>query len=347
MIFAHQYDESPATATTSSRPWAPAAPAAAGTKLRKPASDFVDATTQNDDGTGVQMEPGDRRSENWDQLTPEQRAVFFYCRDRLKSNAKLASQKTQAIGICGQVYLRPLLPRQRQRARIKALPPYDKARPTGSSRRSSPLQTNWTASRQGLSTATEHDRQAAPLAALPQGTSGGDFWLDKRTSAYYCYRKYVLRFLKGELIDRQRCSHTDFPLIRYTDVILQWAEALIRKLNEFTPAKNLIDQVRPRHMPGITIGGLDAMRGPYRYEAPRAISRPEAVGYFDEVRWGTYKGDQVPGTGRPRRPVVVGRQHGQAALGTGTTASGRGPVPQERVAAERFAHPPRLGLLIV
>lgn len=29
-----------------------------------------------------------------------------------------------------------------------------------------------------------------------QGTSGGDFWLDKRTSAYYCYRKYV-RFLRA------------------------------------------------------------------------------------------------------------------------------------------------------
>ena len=39
--------------------------------------------------------------ENWDQLTPRQRAVFFCC-DGLKSNAKLASQKTQAIGICGQ-----------------------------------------------------------------------------------------------------------------------------------------------------------------------------------------------------------------------------------------------------
>ena len=23
-----------------------------------------------------------------------------------------------------------------------------------------------------------------------QGTNGGDFWLDKRTSAFYCYRKY-------------------------------------------------------------------------------------------------------------------------------------------------------------
>ena len=177
-----------------------------------------------------------------------------------------------------------------------------------------------------------------------QGTSGGDFWLDKRTSAYYCYRKYV-RFLKGELIDRQRC-YTDFPLIRYTDVILQWAEALI-ELNEFTPAKNLIDQVRARaHMPGITIGGLDAMREAVRYE--RRVEFPvEAVNFFDEVRWGTYKETKSPGTGRPRRPVVVGRQHGRIRL-----VLGRLPLAvvrtAGRVAAERFAHhPPGLGLLIV
>lgn len=139
-----------------------------------------------------------------------------------------------------------------------------------------------------------------------QGTSGGDFWLDKRTSAYYCYRKYV-RFLKGELIDRQRC-YTDFPLIRYTDVILQWAEALI-ELNEFTPAKNLIDQVRARaHIPGITIGDLDAMREAVRYE--RRVEFPvEAVNFFDEVRWGTYKETKSPGLRRggytpPNRPIT-------------------------------------------
>ena len=105
-----------------------------------------------------------------------------------------------------------------------------------------------------------------------------------------------MRFLKGELIDRQRC-YTDFPLIRYTDVILQWAEALI-ELNEFTPAKNLIDQVRARaHIPGIMIGDLDAMREAVRYE--RRVEFPvEAVNFFDEVRWGTYKETKSPGLRR-------------------------------------------------
>lgn len=87
--------------------------------------------------------------ENWDQLTPRQRAVFFCC-DGLKSNAKLASQKTQAIGICGQdIFDRYYLDNGNE-ARIKAA--YDK-RDRGSSRRSSPPTNRWTASRRD-STAT-------------------------------------------------------------------------------------------------------------------------------------------------------------------------------------------------
>lgn len=229
--------------------------------------------------------------ENWDQLTPRQRAVFF-CRDGLKSNAKLASQKTQAIGICGQdIFDRYYLDNGNE-ARIKAA--YDKRDPRLKQTIVTPYEPVdcFTA---GLNGDENMIGKQLRWPLYLQGTSGGDFWLDKRTSAYYCYRKYV-RFLKGELIDRQRC-YTDFPLIRYTDVILQWAEALI-ELNEFTPAKNLIDQVRARaHIPGITIGDLDAMREAVRYE--RRVEFPvEAVNFFDEVRWGTYKETKSPGLRR-------------------------------------------------
>ena len=240
--------------------------------------------------------------ENWDQLTPRQRAVFFCC-DGLKSNAKLASQKTQAIGICGQdIFDRYYLDNGNE-ARIKAA--YDKRDPRLKQTIVTPYEPVdcFTA---GLNSNENMIGKQLRWPLYLQGTSGGDFWLDKRTSAYYCYRKYV-RFLKGELIDRQRC-YTDFPLIRYTDVILQWAEALI-ELNEFTPAKNLIDQVRARaHIPGITIGDLDAMREAVRYE--RRVEFPvEAVNFFDEVRWGTYKETKSPGLRRggytpPNRPIT-------------------------------------------
>ena len=147
--------------------------------------------------------------ENWDQLTPRQRAVFFCC-DGLKSNAKLASQKTQAIGICGQdIFDRYYLDNGNE-ARIKAA--YDKRDPRLKQTIVTPYEPVdcFTAGLNG------NENMIGKQLRWPlylQGTSGGDFWLDKRTSAYYCYRKYV-RFLKGELIDRQRC-YTDFPLIRY------------------------------------------------------------------------------------------------------------------------------------
>ena len=102
-----------------------------------------------------------------------------------------------------------------------------------------------------------------------------------------------MRFLKGELIDRSRC-HTDFPLIRYTDVLLQRAEALV-ELNRLDEAKSLIDLVRSRAgMPGVTLGSQDQMREAVRYE--RRVEFPvEAINYFDEVRWGTYKESKFQG----------------------------------------------------
>ena len=63
-------------------------------------------------------------------------------------------------------------------------------------------------------------------------------------------------------------------------------------------AMYLIDQVRARaHIPGITIGDLDAMSEAVRYE--RRVEFPvEAVNFFDEVRWGTYKETKSPGLRR-------------------------------------------------
>ena len=236
MIFAIQYDEESGYCDNIQQAVG-ARDTYGGWDEVKPASDFVDYY-QNDDGTEFKWSQV-TGLENWDQLTPRQRAVFF-CRDGLKSNAKLASQKTQAIGICGQdIFDRYYLDNGNE-ARIKAA--YDKRDPRLKQTIVTPYEPVdcFTA---GLNGDENMIGKQLRWPLYLQGTSGGDFWLDKRTSAYYCYRKYV-RFLKGELIDRQRC-YTDFPLIRYTDVILQWAEALI-ELNEFTPAKNLIDQVRAR-----------------------------------------------------------------------------------------------------
>ena len=118
--------------------------------------------------------------ENWDQLTPRQRAVFFCC-DGLKSNAKLASQKTQAIGICGQdIFDRYYLDNGNE-ARIKAA--YDKRDPRLKQTIVTPYEPVdcFTAGPKEKENKIAHK---LPSPRSPQGTSGGEFSPCKRTSGH-------------------------------------------------------------------------------------------------------------------------------------------------------------------
>ena len=279
MIFAIQYDEESGYCDNIEQALGARDTYGGWTEV-KPAADFVDYY-ENADGSKFDWSkvPG---LEDWNSLTAKQRAVFF-CRDGLNSNKSLSSQKTQAIKVCGEDIFNRYYIDNGNEARVKAA--YDNRDPRLKQTIVTPYEPvdcytpNYNGDENMIGKALRW-----PL--YKQGTSGGDFWLDKRTSGYYCYKKYV-RFLKGEIIDRSRC-YTDFPLIRYTDVLLQRAEALI-ELNRLDEAKTLIDLVRGRAgMPEITLGSQDQMRDAVRYE--RRVEFPvEAVNYFDEVRWGTYK----------------------------------------------------------
>ena len=279
MIFAIQYDEESGYSDNIEQALGARDTYGGWTEV-KPAADFVDYY-ENADGSKFDWSkvPG---LEDWNSLTAKQRAVFF-CRDGLNSNKSLSSQKTQAIKVCGEDIFNRYYIDNGNEARVKAA--YDNRDPRLKQTIVTPYEPvdcytpNYNGDENMIGKALRW-----PL--YKQGTSGGDFWLDKRTSGYYCYKKYV-RFLKGEIIDRSRC-YTDFPLIRYTDVLLQRAEALI-ELNRLDEAKTLIDLVRGRAgMPEITLGSQDQMRDAVRYE--RRVEFPvEAVNYFDEVRWGTYK----------------------------------------------------------
>ena len=282
MIFAIQYDEASGFCDNIQQAVG-ARDTYGGWDEVKPSADFVDYY-QNSDGTPFSWSEWatEQEIEGWDNLTAKQRAVFF-CRDGLESNPDLASQKTQAIGVCGQdvfdrYYLddgnedriRTAYENRDPRLKQTILTPYE------------PVDC-YTPNYNG------DENMIAKELRWPlyqQGTSYGDFWMDKRTSGYYNFRKYV-RFTKGELIDRQRC-YTDFPLIRYTDVLLQWAEALI-ELDQFTEAANKINDVRSRAgMPPVSAGSKEQMREAVRYE--RRVEFPvEAINFFDENRWGTYR----------------------------------------------------------
>lgn len=282
MIFSIQYDEAAGFADNIQQAVG-SRDTYGGWSEVKPSADFVDYY-QNIDGTPFSWSEWaeEQGIEGWDGLTEKQRAVFF-CRDGLNSNSSLASQKTQAIGVCGQDIFDRYYLDEGNEDRIRTA--YDNRDP----RLKQTIVTPYEPVDCYTQNYNNDENMIGKELRWPlyqQGTNYGDFWLDKRTSAYYNYRKYV-RFLKGELIDRQRC-YTDFPLIRYTDVQLQWAEALIER-DQFPEAANKINDVRRRAgMPDIQAGSKEQMREAVRYE--RRVEFPvEAVNFFDENRWGTYR----------------------------------------------------------
>lgn len=257
----------------------------------KPSTDFVDYY-KNSDGSDFKWSEVEGMEE-WEVLTPAQREIFF-CRDGLES---LPSQKSAVINRVGNdIYDKYYLNTGNENRLKKA---YDNRDPRLQQTVLTPYVPVDCYSPYYFSGETQTGKQLRwPL--VDRGGHGGDFWLDKRTSAFYCYRKYN-EFEKGRLTSRAHC-HTDWPLIRFTDVLLQHAEALAN-LEQLNEAINLVNQVRNRaHMPMLTNGGSgpnavtgkDDMLEKIRYEK-RVEFCVEGINFFDEVRWGTYKQSKFQG----------------------------------------------------
>lgn len=110
----------------------------------------------------------------------------------------------------------------------------------------------------------------------------------------YLHRKFVYEGI-NEIVDRQN-GGIDFPIIRYADVLLMWAEALIMKdagIN--AEAISLINKVRDRAGVALlntssatTVKSKDDLIERLRYER-RVELTGEGINYFDERRWGTLK----------------------------------------------------------
>ena len=125
--------------------------------------------------------------------------------------------------------------------------------------------------------------------------SGGDLRTDTQAEFYYLHRKFVYEGTT-ELLNRS-FGPIDFPLIRYADVLLMWAEALneigdvagaLSKVNEVRarvkmPALQQTDATKPTHVISQT-AARDRIRNERRYEFIN-----EGVNYFDEIRWRTWK----------------------------------------------------------
>ncbi|WP_343567674.1 RagB/SusD family nutrient uptake outer membrane protein [Sphingobacterium sp.] len=138
-----------------------------------------------------------------------------------------------------------------------------------------------------------------------QAQVDGDIQSDTQINFFYFYRKFVAEGV-NEIVDRNY-GPIDFPIFRYADILLMWAEALNEegKLNE---AIAKVNEVRQRagiallnSNAATAVGGKEDLRLRIRNE--RRVEFPnEGINYFDELRWGTWK-EKVFQAGNGRKQV--------------------------------------------
>jgi hypothetical protein len=122
---------------------------------------------------------------------------------------------------------------------------------------------------------------------------------DKTNYALYWYRKFVFEG-SSEGSNRSQVP-VDYPIIRYADVVLRWAEAINENTGVTQQALDLVNIVRSRAgLPALQmadaskptfVSGQSDLRNRIRNE--RRVEFPnEGVNYFDELRWGTWKANK-------------------------------------------------------
>lgn len=90
--------------------------------------------------------------------------------------------------------------------------------------------------------------------------------------------------LQGEYADRTR-AQKNMTILRYADVLLMRAEALIEKNQELGEATALINQIRTRAgMPDIMAASQSVLREKLRHER-RIETAFEGLRYYDIIRW--------------------------------------------------------------
>lgn len=119
----------------------------------------------------------------------------------------------------------------------------------------------------------------------------GDFWPNNGNpngnNSYYFHRKFVW---EGYNMVERDYGPTDEPIIRYADVLLAWAEALVEQ-DQLSEAAAKVNEIRSRasvNMPAITYTDKADLLRKVKDERRREFVN-EGVSFFDEMRWGTFK----------------------------------------------------------
>ncbi len=118
-----------------------------------------------------------------------------------------------------------------------------------------------------------------------------DLFPEFASNMVYLWNKGIVN--DGSTIDRVR-DGTDWPLIRFTEIQLLWAEALVGagRVNEAIP---LVNEIRSRGgMPDVSGTSPEEVLETIRYET-RVELGLEGKDFFNEIRWGTFKETKFQG----------------------------------------------------
>ncbi|GHT20516.1 hypothetical protein AGMMS4957_07660 [Bacteroidia bacterium] len=131
----------------------------------------------------------------------------------------------------------------------------------------------------------------------PNKSHVNDFSTDRAgdNGFQYYHRKFVAEGTEQQI--REDCP-IDEPLIRYANVLLWWAEALV-ELNDLSGAEAKVAEVRSRTSvamptPSAAFANQAAARNYVRDERRREFVN-EGVNFFDEIRWRTLKQTKFDG----------------------------------------------------
>lgn len=118
-----------------------------------------------------------------------------------------------------------------------------------------------------------------------------DLWMEFSSNMMYAWYKYVIA--DGSVDDREK-DGCDWPALRFTQIQLMWAEALLQTGDQ-GGAKTLLNEIRLRAgMPEVTSSDDDEIMEEIRYESRVELCQ-EGKDFFNEIRWGTFMDTKFQG----------------------------------------------------
>ena len=237
---------------------------------------------------------------NWDAVIPgysglklAEREIYFL-RDTLNADGagihanitnavktRLTALETESPGISAKYLpygneerIREVYENRDPRLQSNVVTPYSKFRGTGLNSTEFTFTYRW-----------PYVMNATPITG---GYVVGDMQPDYTATYLYHQRKFVYEGYNPTFV--REYGDIDDPLIRYADVLLMWAEALIES-GDLQGAMSKVSQVRNRvNMPTLATNFADQNTArKYVRDERRREMLGEGGAYFDELRWGTLK----------------------------------------------------------